>query len=187
MRRGFTLLEMMLVLVISSMILIGFTTAVVVSQRTQGNVEVVSDLENDTNEAVKRIADELRSSGTTSTDFDCQANQIHFSPCTGQAGGVPTWDHPRLLTLSPFSVGEDDIWDGTDNNGNGLVDESALVLSSFDGVDAHEEVLVTGISSGGLVLTRNGNEITISLTMTRVNDDGATMTANATTLVSLRD
>lgn len=187
MRRGFTLLEVILVLAISSLILIGFTTAVLVSQRTQGNVAVVSDLESDAHEALQMVADQLRAGGAVGTDWTLTSDSVTFSLCTGETGGVKTWGSPRLLSLNPYAPGEDDITDGVDNNGNGITDEAMLVLSTWDGAAAHEQGLVTGVPSGGLVFSQNGNDIAISLTLVRLNEDGLPMMAQATTVVSPRN
>lgn len=188
MRRGFTLLEVIMVALISSLILLAFTEAVLVSTRTEGNVAVVSDLENDANEALQRVADQLRESGLASSGWSLGENMVTFSTCTGGAGGSKTWDTTRLLALSPFCPGEDNIWDGVDNNGNGLTDESKLVLTYDVNGTPQQEDIVSDVASGGLVLSQDdyGN-ITATLTLKRLNPDGVPMAASASTVISPRN
>ena len=185
-RRGFTLVEAMIALVVSAVVMAAFMGVLTLSHRHMDNVTVIGDLETDANDAVDHIADELRQAGVLSPGWTLQQNMVWFNPCSGQSAGTATWDSTRLLALSPMSASED-IWDGVDNNGDGLIDEGRLVLSSFDATGAHQQVLANYVASGGLVFSQSGNDITVTLTLKRLNDDGVPMSVTASTLVSLRN
>ena len=180
-RAGFTLVEVMVALILSLIILAGFSTAVITSQRVESNLSTVDRLENDANEAISRIADELRQAGAGSPGWSLSSNSLSYNLCTGASGSLPTWGGERAFVLTGMH-GEDPT-DGVDNNSDGLIDEGMLVLSG-GGI---WEPLATDIAQNGLVFTQSGNDITITLGLERLNEDSVHVTTWVSPLVSLRN
>mgnify|MGYP001579405344 CR=1 FL=1 len=179
--KAFTLVEVMIALLVCAILMAAFSTVLIYSQRGEANSSAVSRLEIDVHEAVRRVADELRQAGTAGPDWNFSAAAISYNDCTGASGGTATWGDIRslALTASPGEI----LADAVDNNGNGLIDEAVLVLN----VDGVPEILFTDIASNGLVFTQSGNDITVAITLRRLNQDGSPITASASTTVSLRN
>ena len=180
-RAGFTLVEMMVALLVAAILMGAISWVLIYSQRNQANSAAVAQMENDAHEAVGRVADELRQAGSGGPGWSFSATAITYNPCTGSTSGTLTWDTTRSLLLAA-EMGET-LADGVDNNGNGLRDEGMLVLSGA-GI---WEPWVSDIASNGLVFSRSGNNITISLTLQRLNPSGSPITTTASTTVSLRN
>lgn len=184
---GFTLVEVMLALTLMAVILLGFTTAVRSSSQTYSSVAVVSGLENDAHDMLDRIADELRLAGTGSPDwaFDpAVPGVVTYNRCLGSFQGTVAWDVP--MTLAAIADYGEIGGDGVDNNGNGLVDEQRLVIEDPLTLAIVQE-WCHHVRSGGLVFAKNGNDITVSLTLEKLNPEGALTSYSAATVVSLRN
>lgn len=182
-RSGFTLFEMMITLLISSVILLAFTQILITSTETERVASAMSSLENDAHEMLGRIADELRQTGTTCPDWLLETDTVTYNLCTGSAAGAKTWGTARALGASYEESGADD---DLDNDGDGLTDERELLLG-----DASTGSILTtwgrDLSDPGLVFSLSGNELTITLSLTRRHPDGNPVSATASTVVSLRN
>ncbi len=180
-RNGFTLVEVMLAIGLSAVILAGFTAAIMVSQRSQSNLETVSTMEVEAHEAVQRIVDDLRQTSTTCPAWSLTSDLITYNLCSGSSAGVLTWENAGTLMLS--NMPGEDITDGIDNNGNGLTDEGRVIWTN----GFFTTGVVADVAPDGLLFTQSGNDVTISLTLTRLNQDGVSVSVSASTLVSLRN
>ena len=178
----------MITLLISSVILLAFTEILITSTETERVVSVVSSLENDAHEMLSRIAAELRQTGTTCPNWNLEADTVTFNRCIGSTTGVKDWDilsYPAGITLGA-SYEESGSDDDLDNDGDGLVDERELLLG-----DASTGGVLTSwgrdLSDPGLTFGLNGNELTITLSLTREHPDGYPVSATASTVVALRN
>lgn len=182
-RDGFTLIEMMIALLVGALILAAFSEIMMSSIKTERVVSFVADLENDAHEMLDRVADELRQTGTGCTGWDLQADTVAYRRCTGSTGSVVNWDDLITLGASYIETGGDD---DLDDDGNGLVDERELRLTDA----ATGTVLSTWdrtLSDPGLSFNLVGNQLTITVSLTRLHPDGYPMSATASTVVALRN
>ncbi len=182
-RAGFTLIEVMIALLVGALILAGFSEIMVRSLETERVNSFVANLENDVHEMLDRVAYELRQTGTGCPGWDLEADTVTFRRCTGSIGGVKDWGDLITLGASYTEVGGDD---DVDNDGDGLVDERELLL----GDAATSTILTTWdrtLSDPGLAFSLSGDQLTITVSLTRLHPDGYPMSATASTLVALRN
>jgi prepilin-type N-terminal cleavage/methylation domain-containing protein len=180
---GFTLIEMMIALLVGALILAGFSEIMMSSLKTERVASFVANMENDAHEMLSRVADELRQTGTGCPNWVLGADTVTYNLCTGSTAGVVSWTTARTLGASYIETGSDD---DLDNNGNGLVDERELLL----GDAAMGTILTTWdrtLSDPGLSFVLNGNELTITISLTRLHPDGYPMSVTASTVVALRN
>lgn len=178
--RGFTLIEILLALVITSVLVLGVATAVMTSQGSAGDAAFVADMETDAQAALERIVDELRQAGPGGPDWALGTGQVAYNLCTGYSGGTATWTAARQLSLAGI---QGETLDGDDDNGNGLDDEAALMLTV--GGTAFE--IVRDVAEGGFTVVQDGNNLAVTLTLRRLNPDGVPVSHTVTSLVSMRN
>lgn len=120
-----------------------------------------------------------------------------------EADGAITWGRARIEFQ--YAPGETD--DGTDQNGNGLIDDGAVVLIRDPSGTPRSTVLCTFVreriegeipngsddngnglvDERGLCFERTGDTLTIHLTLERVDYDGDIVTRTFETSISLRN
>lgn len=208
-RGGFTLLE---VLISSILAIAVLGAAAVVSSTTASayrNTSLRTDLGNRARRALDRVALELASSSETvvipATETPGWTDDMQFCQALGVTGDVIDWS-PLLQFAFEYELGEID--DGLDNDGDGLVDEGNLVMRRDVGLATETTVIlcsgVTELLQGelpalgdengnglddekGFCLERDGDVVTIRLTLARRDPRGAMATQTVETSVRLRN
>ena len=192
-RTGFTLIEIMIVLLILSVVMLGFTEAVLTSTKTHQDVATYADLENDAHQLLDRIADRIREGGTSSPDWDLvcppglvgSSGSLTYNPCSGASivgtSGTIQWGSALQVAVIP---GSGEAIDGIDINGDGRADEQVLVVRD----PATGDVVETwGRDVKSLNLSESGGQVTIELILERINPEGLPVTVKAVTVVSPRN
>ncbi len=145
-RSAFSLIEVVLSLTILGSIL---GTVALVQKRCQ-SASSASTLETTANLKASRVVDrvvrELATMGVSGAAPDptgsLGTDSITFQQALGVSAGVVQWDLPMRFVLQ-LDAGELD--DGLDNDGDGLVDERALVVTTNVGGNERTSVLCTEI------------------------------------------
>jgi prepilin-type N-terminal cleavage/methylation domain-containing protein len=206
---GFTLLELMVsVTLISAVLLaIALTTRTATQSYEEGRHQ--DELGSRTWRALDRVAREFSDAGRDGLDPEPAAplgsTVLSFRKSDGYADGSMDWGPVSRVFLA-LEAGE--VANGADDNGNGLVDESNLVLIERIGLaDEREVVLARGVAPllGGEVLNNaddngnglqdeeglsfvlNGDVLTIRLTLLAVDRDGDVRSKTAETSVRVRN
>lgn len=209
-RSGHTLIEILVALAIMA---VAAGTLALVGMRSEDAFKAESlrtTLDGEARAVTSRLTRELRNSAAgsitalpvspawdTNLTFD-QPSSI--DPGTGNI----VWRSMRL----ELRYEEGEVNDGLDNNGNGLVDEGKVVMLRNAGeADEIEVVLVHRVreylegetfnnlddngnglvDERGLSFERNGNTITVRLTLERFDSDGHPATRSAETSALLRN
>jgi prepilin-type N-terminal cleavage/methylation domain-containing protein len=126
---GFSLIE---VLVSAALLGVVFASAGLVSRTSQGLYRQSSQstsLETRARQAVDRVVDELGTMVQTLSFPDpaqpAWTDTLDFQQALGVVGGALTWGAPERLVLE---LDDGEAADGTDNDGDGRIDECRLVL-----------------------------------------------------------
>ena len=156
---GFSLVEIMFVLVILGVVLISIAFVSEANARAYGTGAVRAHLEDQAVATVERLAVELSIAGRDTLAPDpaapVGADSINYLQATGMNGNEVVWSELRRLSFE-YEIGELD--DGLDNNGNGLVDEGCVVLTEdVGGPNERRHVLTHWVSEYGNGLDDNAN------------------------------
>jgi prepilin-type N-terminal cleavage/methylation domain-containing protein len=165
-RAGFSLVELVLAVAILGSVV---GTVALVHSRSDGLARASTE-QNHVNLLAARAADrvvrELASMGASGAIPDPTSalgtDSITFRQARGIVGGVVQWGPPMRFQLD---LGRGETANGADDDGDGLVDERALVLiSDLGGADERRTVLCDGVPAlfpGELsnVLDDNGNGV----------------------------
>ncbi len=157
-RRGLTLLELAIAVVISA-ILFGATAITVLrADAAYREAEVGAEAQRLCEQTLDRVARELMNADRSSLVFapaaPLPATSVSYRRAEGWAGGVLQLGPQRRVR---FVRDAGELADGLDNDGDGLVDEGALVLST-DVAAGVEVVLVNGVSALGAGELANGGD-----------------------------
>jgi prepilin-type N-terminal cleavage/methylation domain-containing protein len=98
--RGFSLVEVLIAMVISAVALLATGTVTRMSQRALKVAAVQADIEATAQNIVDNIANEIKDSGKTYTNFRCSpypsaavsTTTLRFSRCSGFNGSLPAFD-----------------------------------------------------------------------------------------------
>jgi len=209
-RAGLTLIELLIGVVILSLLLGTMGVAVSSSQGAYAQDLVSSHVDALARRAVDHLADELivadRSSVVLAPVAPFGASSVTYERGQGYGGGLVTSPTRRLqLVLMP-----NEIDDGIDNDGNGLIDECRLVFTPdvvgapgllVSRVNYVRELLEGELPNG---LDDNGNGVadegglfmtfdpvsgmfTAQLTLERIGGDGRLITRTLETAVRVRN
>ncbi len=108
----------------------------------------LADLERKANSVVDSIASELVMSGAavispSPSTSDTIVYSLTYQKNTGYTGGAASWGVVKKFEMRSDPTDPDD---GSDNNGNGMIDEKILVLvTDPGGLDEREVVIATGV------------------------------------------
>lgn len=160
-RSGFSLLELVIAVGILSLLMTGIFEVAITTDAVTVETDAMADLEKDTLKIIERLSAELRNvSDDPESGFEM--NQSSFT-----AALVTGWDYDANEPV----YGEEVSWtleydgneidDGLDNDGDNLIDEMVLTRISEDG----EEIICRNVGENGLIFTKNGQEIILSLTL----------------------
>jgi prepilin-type N-terminal cleavage/methylation domain-containing protein len=216
-RSGFSMIELILAVGILGVIfgLAGLVASA--SSGAFGEATTSSELDTQAKLTLDRIALELQVASTGTFDPELDAGVTNTSNLTFQqlvgiddVTGEPRFGGPELdevMTLT-LLIGAGEVADGTDNDGDGLVDEWQLVLTRNVG-SANEvattlcgnvrsllegEVAGGGDENGngladeaGFDIERNGEVLTLRLSVEKRNSRGQVIVRTAETAIRLRN
>lgn len=209
-RGGFTLLELVIATAALSLLL-GAMGVVQVRSREMSRVSVAQEeVEAQCRRNLDRVAEELEGVGRTmlfpdpSTAFGT-GTLTYQHPASISNMGVVTWDNARHLQLQ-LAPGEID--NGLDDNGDGLVDERALVLTRDFGLGSARSVTICSgipelaqgetvngidddgnglVDEAGFNIRRVGDLLTVRLTLQQPMGKGEIATASLQTSMALHN
>lgn len=185
-RRGFTLLEVVLSLGLLVLVMGGVMQVTLTSQGAVRESMAQVRLLQRSRRAVDTMVAEVSSAGrgtiTPALLAPLGGSTIDFQKSEGYAGGAVQWS-PVVRYAFEYAPGEVD--NGLDDNGNGLVDEGALVRTEDPGGGNSRAILLQGIAElldgeipngvddngnglvdeSGFALEVNGNELIIRVTV----------------------
>ena len=208
-RAGFTLIE----LAICSVILVTLLGSLALfsgrSTDTLGTGTAQAELDARLRQTLARITDELLSSGfaviTPAATPPKGAEALTYRKSAGAVNGAIKWGSTQRLAFV-YETGE--VNDGTDNNGNGLVDEGTLEWTLDVGTpEERTVVLCHGVSEHppgelenggddngdglvdehGLSFERVGDALRVSLTLERLDPQKRLLTRTLATTVQPRN
>jgi len=208
-RAGFTLVEALLAAVLVASILgsLALATSTTADASKAGANEV--RVEAQALRALSRAVASLELAGVDTLDVasdpDLAHSGLQFQSLASLKGGTLTWADPARLEWR-LRDGESD--DGTDEDGNGLVDDGRLVLVlDPGGPDESTVVLANGVpellegeeengvddngnglvDEGGFCITRDGDALTLRLTVSWRDAEGQVYSHTARTTVQVRN
>ena len=145
-RSGFTLVELA---VATALFLLLMSSAIVAARGGMlafRSSQDLSDLETRARRALDRAVFELIACGASELDpnptGDFGTASLEFRQVEGLVGTTPVWGEARSLA---FEYAPEETNDGTDEDGNGLVDDGLLVLTRDVGGDEQRLVLCRGV------------------------------------------
>ena len=160
---GFTLIEVLISAALFSLVAGAIAMVSLRSHSAVVSTTLENTTDNDCRRALDRVATELATSGLTVLNPTPSApfgsDTLTFRQSTGVNAGAITWG-PQVRLAFEYEPGEID--DGTDNNGNGLIDEGQLVLTRNPGL----------VSQQRIVLCRGLREYAVGETANGLDDNG---------------
>lgn len=209
-RSGFTLIELSISISVLVMIL-----GVVGLFATRGNaaarsIQTLSNVERRAERAMKKVTQELAMVGVHTLAPDPVTNlgsdSITFqTPSSVTAGGAVTWNPPTRIELT---MDQQELDNGLDDDGDGLVDERQLVITRDIGTGAERSTVVchdvaawlegeTGngiddngnglIDERGFTMRRTGDLLEMHLTLQVPGEKGTVVTWTTTTAVVIHN
>jgi prepilin-type N-terminal cleavage/methylation domain-containing protein len=146
-QRGFTLVELAIT---AALLVLLLSSAILAASGGRGAFQATqdaSDVEARVRRALDRVAVELLSAGASELQpdpaGDFGTHDLLFRNAVGVVGTVVQWG-PQVRIAREYALGELD--DGLDNDGDGLVDEGALVLTRDVGGTERRVVLCNGVA-----------------------------------------
>jgi len=214
-RSGFSLLEVVFSVALLGTIMMLTGLVSTTGQNAYQGTSAASALNAKVKLTIDRIAMEMQlaSVGTFVPTLDgvvTDTSVISFQQLVDIQDGVPVYGGPtpdEVMAIQ-FLIGAGEVADGADNNGNGLVDEMRVVLVRDVGTALQSRVtLCNDVSSllegevlgggdengngltdeGGFVLERNGEVLTIRLSLEGVSADGVVLVRTGETAIRLRN
>ena len=205
-RSGFTLIELVLSVGVLGMLMWVASRVTASARSAFGRSSLEQTAEADARRAVDRIVVELGSAGETWFDPDPGAvggtSVLEFRQATGVAAGAVVWGNRMRFRLE-LEPGETD--DGTDEDGDGLVDERRIVWTRDLGLPSEQQVVLCGgvaellegelangvddngngiVNEAGFNIRRAGDVLTVRLSVaTRAREEEAVATIETSTRV----
>ncbi len=142
---GFSLLEVMVASTILVTVIVATIQVLLLSRHACLIGAVESDLNSKLTAVLDRMADDLKDSGASVISINPSQSMITFQMNTGYAGGAIVWGSIMSYALKEI--------------------DGESYIEKTDG--PHTTLMARGVPNGGLVFTRNGNVLTISLTLQR--------------------
>ncbi|HVS17163.1 MAG TPA: prepilin-type N-terminal cleavage/methylation domain-containing protein [Planctomycetota bacterium] len=208
-RSGFTLYE---VVITVGLLAVVVAATGMVSQSTNDLANFSGEksrTETRARRALDRVVEELAMAGRGMLTPDPAApgwsDDVDFQCVTGTALGAPIWG---TLTTLRWERDPNELDDGQDNDGDGLVDEGRLVLvRNVGGANEQTIVLCTGVAEfaegetgavgdengngledeRGFSLQRDGELLTVRLTLQEQVEPGQVITTSVRTSIRLRN
>jgi Tfp pilus assembly protein PilW len=208
-RAGFSLIEVVLALALTTGLLLAVTMTTRTASDAYEEGRVQDELTTRAHRTLERIAMEFASAGGDVLDpepvLPMGATTMEYRQSQGYAGGEVQWGPVRSVGLQ---LAEGELDDGIDNNGNGLVDESSVVLTrDLGGADERSVVLCNGVpellegeeqngaddngnglqDEEGLSFELQGNVLVVRLTLEKVTEEGRRVARTVQTSVRMRN
>jgi len=147
-RAGFTMVEAMITLAILGMVGSMAILTITDGNSSFGTTNSSADLEARVRRGLDRVAAEILTAGDGQLNPDPTGNfgssDMLFRQAVGLTGTSIDWSNQHRLA---FEYDTNEIDDGVDNDGDGLVDEGNLVLTRNDGLANEMRVtLVRGVA-----------------------------------------
>lgn len=207
---GYTILEVAFASAIALGLLFAIATTTRQASRAYEEGQSRARLVAAAHQALDRIAVELDTARFDSLDpvgtlVGNGSATITFTQAAGYGGGAMNWTAPVSIS---FQLERDELNDGLDNDGNGLVDEGQIVLVRNVGqADQTTVVLCHGVRSllqgevanlgddngnglvdePGLVFELQGNVVVIRLSLEALGPDGSRVVKTVQTAVRIRN
>ena len=205
---GYSLLELVIVAALFLVVVASLAIVARGSDQLYETEAVGSHLEGQAAVALDQIVRELRIAGFDTLIPDPGAvgtSSIEYRQAIDIEAGEVTWTAPRRLEFQ-YETGEVD--DGVDNNGNGLIDEGRVVLTTdVDGPEEWTRVITRWVpeffegevpnnlddngnllvDEQGFVLERVGESLVVRLMLQRRTRDGRLLTRRSQTSVRPRN
>ena len=184
---GFSLVEMMIVMVIMTIIIGGVMQVLLSGLHTYNVGSNLVDIQNQARRVVDRIAKEIQGAGidtispTPPATGSTGTHTITFQPCTGYSGGAVTWGS---VTTIAFAYAEGETDDGLDNNNNIIADDGKVTLA-VTGLDT--VVLGRWIKEDGLSFNLDGSLLTITVELEIPSARGETEETTLVTTVEIKN
>jgi prepilin-type N-terminal cleavage/methylation domain-containing protein len=144
-RKGFTLVEVIIGLTVVALFLGAIGTVTMSARGVYEQGLSSASIEARARRTVQRLASELVAAGAASVTpqpiAPLGASTITYRACVGYAAGAQLW-----TTLSRIELRADprDANDGTDNDGDGSIDEQQIVLVRDVGMATETEAVICG-------------------------------------------
>lgn len=155
-RRGLSLLELAIAVVISAILFGAAAITVLRADAAFRETEVGAEAQRLCEQTLERVARELMNADRSSLAFAPAPPQpsvgVSYRRAEGWAGGVLQLGPQRRVR---FVRDAGEFVDGLDNDGDGLVDEGALILTT-DVAAGDDVVLVNGVAEMGAGELANG-------------------------------
>lgn len=209
-RAGYTLVEVLISVTFLALLAGTIASMTTLGARSYNSSSVGSHLVLSARRALDRITDELGLADAADLAilpgrplWDDRVEFDRVSDVDGADGSV-SWTRTRIAL--EYAPGE--LNDGVDNDGNGLVDDRVVMLTTdLGGPNERRRVLVRNVAEfhererenalddngngladeRGLCFDRVGNVLTIRLTLQRADGDGRTVSQTLTTAMRMRN
>jgi hypothetical protein len=208
-RSGFGLIDLMIAVLVLGLLFGSIAAVGRTSTQVYRTGTVSVDVDARLRRTMDRIVRELISSGLHVLVPDPQppigSETLDYLQSAGVASGAILWGEPRRIAFE-YELGEVD--DGIDNNGNGSIDEGAVVLTiDVGGPNERRVVLCHGVreylegevpngldddgnglrDEKGLSFSVEGGHLAVRLTVERRDEDGRPITRTIETSVKPRN
>jgi prepilin-type N-terminal cleavage/methylation domain-containing protein len=209
-RRGVTLLESLIALVVVSTVFLAVSRALDGGVRVYRAGAAAISVESKARRAVERVAEVVASSSPETFDVvpipTQSLRELSFRTSVGFAGGAVQWGDPWRVGFE-YAAGELD--DGIDNDGNGVADDGVLVLTRDAGLATASRLVLAGgvredgvgeigangldddgdgvVDEGGFSIDLEGDVLTIRLALEGRDPEGRPISRTAETSVRLRN
>lgn len=193
-RHGYTLVETCIVLVVLSLFVGAAARLVNGGSKAYEQNAGAAALDSRARRAVERVASELSASVRSTWSVTALAplgtDTLQFRPCTGSSAGTITTGNLRRIALRRDPA---DANNGTDDDGDGLIDEGELVLTWDVGLSSETEaVIARGVAEYAAGETANAaddnaNGLVDERGFSVVSDANGTLTVRLTLAAFDRD
>ncbi|MFN0006330.1 MAG: type II secretion system protein J [Planctomycetota bacterium] len=209
---GFTLLELGIAVSMLGVLLVGAVSIFESTRRVHEATTTDVDLESNVQRTLERIADLLQRSrrsnvlpASPGAQAPFSASQVDFTSVTSFVGGAAVWGAAQRIE---FQYSPTDPDDGLDNDGDGIIDDGAVVWTTDLGLPTQRSMIlcrgVTEFANGetqdatdqngngliderGLSFDFQGSSVTVRLTVSRVLNASRQSTRSAQRMITLRN
>lgn len=206
-RAGFTLVEMLVSMTVLAVVVGSVLFSLNRASGVYGEAQSRDLLNAKAHRALEFVARQFMDAGRgelVPLDPDCDSN-LTYRRADGYDGAATTFGPVNRFA---FQLDDQELDDGIDNNGNGLVDEGVILWVEDDGgADERSVVRVRGVSrltegelpnglddngngvadEAGFHFEIEGDVLTIRLTMERLDSTGRLLTKTVETSVNVRN
>jgi hypothetical protein len=204
-----TIIDVVIATVLLVMVLAVITSVLGIGVGASKGTKAIGEVEREAFRALDRIANAVGYAGADTVLPDLSPptgdSTISFQTLTSVAGGAETWGP---LVVIEWREDPTDPEDGVDNNGNGIVDEGAVIWTQSPGeMEERISVIVRGVPNlfegelangsddngnglvdeRGLSFSLEGSLLTIRLTVMRQGSASEVATRTVETSVTLRN